>query len=397
MAKKRSTKRLIACLLIILVSLLIALPMSGSRVQAFSPGGSANASFENKCQEILSRAMDAVQSSCDNLGRNKACYGNNRVKVEPNGNVSLKFDAVGDQAAIQAIHTLITSPLDEDAGTWGLALLKLQANLPDTMPGQNITFLVFGDTSIENIAGNMNAFYFTSGLSNLNCKAAPRDGILVRSPQHTEVSFSVNGVQVTIASTVLLTAERNKSMSVGLVEGHARIATNGGAQALQPGQMTSVTLGGSNGLTAVSAPSAPAAMPIDASLVPVLEAADKVGDKAAPINISLDGCIKAVQGNMITIADYQIDISGYPALKTAKVGDCIHVDGTLTLRNGKLVLVLRKAGGNDHPTGIANDSGGTSDGGTVQDDPGNGGMGNDGGMGDHGGDDHDPGKDGKGK
>src|SRR5439155_6789539 len=108
MAMKRSVRRSlkpsIASLLIILVSLLIALPMSANRVQAFSPSGSANASFENRCQDILSRAMDAVQSSCDNLGRNKACYGNNRVKVEPNGNVSLKFDSVGDQAAIQAIH-----------------------------------------------------------------------------------------------------------------------------------------------------------------------------------------------------------------------------------------------------------------------------------------------------
>src|SRR5205823_6231693 len=144
---------------------------------------------------------------------------------------------------------------DVQAGTWGLSLLKLQANLPDSLPGQNITFLVYGDTSIENTSGNMRAFYFTTGLSNLNCKEAPPDGILVRSPQHTEVTFTANGVDITIASTILLTAERNKAMSVSLIEGRARISTSTGVQTLSPGETTTIPLGGANGLTPVGAPS----------------------------------------------------------------------------------------------------------------------------------------------
>ena len=38
-------------------------------------------------------------------------------------------------------------------GMWGVALLRVQANLPDTLPGQNVTMLLFGDVAIENAGG----------------------------------------------------------------------------------------------------------------------------------------------------------------------------------------------------------------------------------------------------
>src|SRR5215213_9182619 len=110
-------------------------------------------------QQLLDQALQAIQSSCDGLGRNRACYGNNSVQAEPNGNIKLKFDTSGDQAAIRDIKTLSTSPLDPAKKTWGLSLLKLQANLPDTLPGQNVTFLVFGDAAIQNVSGDMRSFY----------------------------------------------------------------------------------------------------------------------------------------------------------------------------------------------------------------------------------------------
>jgi len=38
--------------------------------------------------------------------------------------------------------------LNETTGEWGIALLRVQANLPDTAPGQNVTVLMFGDAEI---------------------------------------------------------------------------------------------------------------------------------------------------------------------------------------------------------------------------------------------------------
>jgi hypothetical protein len=39
-------------------------------------------------------------------------------------------------------------PLSGDI--WGVALMRLQANIPETLPGQNVTFLLFGDVEIRN-------------------------------------------------------------------------------------------------------------------------------------------------------------------------------------------------------------------------------------------------------
>jgi hypothetical protein len=206
---------------------------------------------------------------------------------------------------------------------------KMDQGVELTLPGQNVTFLVFGNTAVENTSGDMQSFYFTTGLGSLSCKAAPKDAIVVRSPQHTEITFTANGVKISIASTIVLRAERNKSMSIELVEGHARLSTAKGSQTLQPGQVSTVTLGGANGLTATDAPSVPTATVSDAALGPVFVTAGKVVDPDAPVNVSIEGCISDVKGNTVTVNDYQINVGSNAALKDAKAGDCVHVDGTL--------------------------------------------------------------------
>jgi hypothetical protein len=212
---------------------------------------------DNVCQAILEKAMQTLASSCHTVGRNKACYGNTLVNTEPTINKLLHFSAVGDIADISDIRTLTTAPLDTVTGVWGISLLKLQVNLPDALPGQNVTFLIVGNTHIDNVSGDMSTFFFTSGLGAPSCKEAPKDSIIVKSPKHVQVTFTANGTQITIASTVLLRAEKGKQMSVTLVEGHAKVTTPQGSQELKPGQQVTVQLGGLNGGTAISAPSTP--------------------------------------------------------------------------------------------------------------------------------------------
>ena len=167
---------------------------------------------------------------------------------------------------------------------------------------------------------------------------------MVRSPQHTEVTFTANGVKITIASTIVLRAERHKSMSVELVEGNARLTTSAGSQTLKPGQVATVPLGGTNGLTATDAPSIPAAAASDAALEPVLVTTDKLDDPDAPVNIAIDGCISAVKGNTVTVNEYQVNVGNDSTLKNAKVGDCVHVEGTQKVdKDNKPTLDVVKA------------------------------------------------------
>ncbi len=333
---------------------------------AFSLQGKPAEMSGNSCQDLLTQAMQTLETSCSTVGRNKVCYGNSLVKADARGAAQPKFDAVGDIAAIKDIERIVTSPLAPDRATWGLALLKLQVNLPDSLPGQNVTFIVFGDSSIQNTSGDMKAFYFTSGLGSPACTEAPQDGIVVKSPNHTEVTFNANGVQVTIASTVVLRAQPDQQMQVELVEGHARVTADGISQILKPGEFVSIPLGGSNGLTAVGAPSAPTLIQPEPALTSVLDTATHVEGPTVtlPVNVSIDGCVTDVQGNHITINDYTIDAGNNPTLKSAKVGQCgIHVEGHVKTNAGNAeTFELVKAGPQNNGGGNGNGNNGNGNG-----------------------------------
>lgn len=102
------------------------------------------------CATIVRSALSAVNAACTETSRNEACYGNTSGQaIAAEGVDDLIFENVGDIAAINQIQTLLLSPLDPDADEWGVALMQLQANLPDTRPGQNVTFLLFGDVTVE--------------------------------------------------------------------------------------------------------------------------------------------------------------------------------------------------------------------------------------------------------
>lgn len=87
------------------------------------------------CISLVQRALSQTESSCAGLGRNQACYGNRLIDVslKPESPVA-SFDAPGDLLALTDIDSLNLSPMitpDE----WGISVMSLQANLPDSLPG----------------------------------------------------------------------------------------------------------------------------------------------------------------------------------------------------------------------------------------------------------------------
>ncbi len=48
------------------------------------------------------------------------------------------------------LRTITGAPLQLADEIWGLALTRLQADLPDTLPGQNVTVVLMGDIAVEN-------------------------------------------------------------------------------------------------------------------------------------------------------------------------------------------------------------------------------------------------------
>jgi hypothetical protein len=105
------------------------------------------------CPALIQAALDATQQFCTAIDRNQACYGNVTLLAQPQPGIDddeLIFEKPGDRVSVADVSTLTLSPWDEAQNTWGISLMKLQANLPATLPGQNVTFLLFGNVAIDN-------------------------------------------------------------------------------------------------------------------------------------------------------------------------------------------------------------------------------------------------------
>jgi len=115
--------------------------------------------LQDDCPALVDAALEDLGQNCDALDRNNACYGYNKLsatfyEAQPDD----FFTQVSDRTALNLLDTLTTTPLNTDAGTWGVAVMKVQANVPNSLPGQAVTFILLGDTEIRNEVSPADAF-----------------------------------------------------------------------------------------------------------------------------------------------------------------------------------------------------------------------------------------------
>ena len=225
------------------------------------------ASAQSQCTAVMQQAIALVSETCTQTGRNQVCHGYFRVEAKPQDGAPFFPFAVGDIADVLNVSTLTSAPLNESADEWGVALLRLQANLPDALPGENVTFLLLGDTTIEdqNTSPNVNpmqVFRLTSGVSGVSCAEAPADGLVIQSPQGERmVKLDINGVTIDAAGTAFVQAAPGEAMTVTALEGTISVTVNDQTQTLEAG--TSVTIPMSDSLTPTGEISAPSAITLN--------------------------------------------------------------------------------------------------------------------------------------
>jgi hypothetical protein len=128
---------------------------------------------QTDCPTIINAALEAVDTACTGTERNQLCYGNVLLEVTPHGTTTqLQFEQPGDIANLADVQSLQLSSFSLDDSTWGVALMNVQANLPDTLPGQNVTFLLFGDVSITNASNGMGELSVMA-ISGVNVRQRP--------------------------------------------------------------------------------------------------------------------------------------------------------------------------------------------------------------------------------
>jgi hypothetical protein len=106
---------------------------------------------QDDCPALVKQAYDTIEAACQDTGRNQACYGNVLMQATPHEGVSnFSFSKAGDLANVADVQTLQLSSMSLTNNEWGIGLMKVQANIPDTLPGQSVVFVLFGDVQIGN-------------------------------------------------------------------------------------------------------------------------------------------------------------------------------------------------------------------------------------------------------
>jgi hypothetical protein len=211
--------------------------------------GAAHA--QEQCSAIMEQAIELVSAACSATGRNEACHGYFRVEAKPRDeDMPIPFN-VGDIISVLDFSALTTAPMNLDEGEWGVALLRLQANLPDVLPGQNVTFLLLGDTRIQadDTAENarpMQIFQLETGITGVRCSEGPADGLLVQTPQDIQqIKLTVNGVTIEAAGTAFVQAQPNKTMTVSALDGTITVSLGDQRQTLESGTQIEIPMDGS--------------------------------------------------------------------------------------------------------------------------------------------------------
>jgi hypothetical protein len=212
------------------------------------------------CQALIDRTIQASENFCDETASNTACYGNNTLRAELAPDTNRRFSERGDIIAVNELRRLSASPLNLEQNEWGIAVFKVIANLPRSLPGETVTMVVFGNSTLDNQSGaseSLESFYFSSDLGQIVCEKIPFDGLMITAPDGSGVRFSINGAELTLMGNANIKAVKNGEMQVSVYRGSARVVANGQEQYFGAGQKVSVQLGGENGTESISAPSAP--------------------------------------------------------------------------------------------------------------------------------------------
>ncbi len=196
------------------------------------------------CPALAEQALQLASDSCAGLGRDTACYGHSLVNATfREGRTGLVFAAPADRVALTDLHTLTTAPLDRQARTWGVALLHVRADLPETLPGQAVMLLLMGDATLEDAAAPgaapLQALYLRTGLGAPECAETP-NALVIQSPAGAPVTMTINDLAVQLSSTAVFTLAEvptedgaAAAMVITLLEGHLNTAIAAGSISLE--------------------------------------------------------------------------------------------------------------------------------------------------------------------
>lgn len=178
-------------------------------------------SSTDACPQFVRQALTEIGNSCNGLDRNSVCYGFNRVDATFVEDVLAgTFSQPADRAGLVELEKITTAPLDAVLNQWGIAIMNVQANVPSSLPGQAVTFMLMGDTEVENAVEPENVLADTEAI---------RVTTVVETPLFSGSAFNTNIRRIVPPGTVLAAvglSEDGGFVRLSLEEGTAWVDRN---------------------------------------------------------------------------------------------------------------------------------------------------------------------------
>ena len=200
------------------------------------------------CPALVKTALSKAQTACAIMRGNQACYGYQTLDAKLQQGLSpFAFNGVGDITPIDTIESLHMAALNPVTDEWGVALMRVRADITPDKPDQNVTLLAFGEVSIEpDKSGDyqpMQAFALQTGNAESGCTNITENGLIIQTPEGVgRVTLWINDVRVRVGSTVLFQAQPAGDMVVSTFEGHVEVQAEGGTQEATTGMQVRVPM-----------------------------------------------------------------------------------------------------------------------------------------------------------
>ncbi|MEO0563590.1 MAG: hypothetical protein AAF125_15890, partial [Chloroflexota bacterium] len=150
----------------------------------------------NPFHAIANQAIADANQRCGGLARNTACYGARSVRASFSELTDqIDFDEPSDTVDVTNILGIESAPLDPNTQQIGVAIMRLNANIPNTLPGQAVVLVLLGDISLQNEVPPESAFVAADAIAIVTTREEP----LYAGPTTT-----FNTVETVAPSSVLL-------------------------------------------------------------------------------------------------------------------------------------------------------------------------------------------------
>jgi uncharacterized protein YraI len=130
-----------------LAAILLAAALTSQFALAPAPQAAAQGDETDQCLALVADATDAANAACADVARGQVCGGTSGVSVDGAGIETVAAEADSTVTDLAALHTISTDPADPGAGTWGVAVLKLAADLPADST-ESVTAILMGGAAM---------------------------------------------------------------------------------------------------------------------------------------------------------------------------------------------------------------------------------------------------------